>query len=185
MLPGNGLRHLVIEVHRVTSKLLVNELRHIEKCWLNADRSAHVEKKTLGKMTAILLKWDATRQLPAERTHTLAQWTNRQTEDDTTSHRCLCKSPPPDIRAGRRTTTHRGSARTGFPFSFFFFFLDSAAMRAILIISLKLYGRKICPPTTLMEWIYYVAKQQCLGLKSKMVSLKRKQKFRWLFLFPI
>lgn len=179
MLPGNGLRHLVIEVHRVTSKLLVNELRHIEKCWLNAERSHHVEKKTLGKMTAILLKWDATRQLPAERTHTLTQWTNRQREDDTTSHRCLCCPP---IRAGRLTTTHQVVLEQVF---LFFFFLGLSSHESYFNNLSETLWPKICPPTTLMELIYYVSKQQCLGLKSKMVSFKRKQKFRWPFLFAI
>lgn len=81
------MRHLVIEVHCVISKLLVNGLRHIVKCWLNADYSPHVEKKTLGKMTAILLKEDATQQLPAEQTNTLTKWTTRQTHSrHTTFH---------------------------------------------------------------------------------------------------
>lgn len=81
MLPGNGLRHLVIEVHCVTSKLLVNGLRHIVKCWLNADYSPHVEKKTLGKMTAILLKEDATQQLQNRQTHLQSGQPDKHTAD--------------------------------------------------------------------------------------------------------
>lgn len=44
MLPGNGLRHLVIEVRCVISKLLVNGLRHTVKCWLNAHYFPHDEE---------------------------------------------------------------------------------------------------------------------------------------------
>lgn len=164
--------------YRVTSKLLVNELRHIEKCRLNADRSPHVgkkKKKTLGKMTAILLKWDATRQLPAERTHALTKWTNRQTEDDTTSHR----PPPSPLNSSWKTTNHApGNALTGF-------WGGLSSHESYFNNLSETLWQKICPPTTLMGLIYYVSKQQCLGLKGKMVSFKRKQKFRWLFLFAI
>lgn len=93
MLPGNGLRHLVIAVHCVTPRLLVNELRHMGKWRLNAGRSPHVEKKTLGKMTAILLKWDTTQALPAAwtRTHTHTHTVDCQAkiEDNTTHRWCL------------------------------------------------------------------------------------------------
>lgn len=76
--PGNGLRHLVIEVHCVTPGLLVNELRHMGKWRLNASCSPHVEKKALGKMTAIRLKWDTRQELPAAwATHTNTHTQNR------------------------------------------------------------------------------------------------------------
>lgn len=111
-------------------------------------------------------------------THTVDQPTNRRRHNKPPMS--VLDPPHPPIFELEDEQPRTGECSNRF-FFFFLFFLDSAAMRAILIISLKLYGRKICPPSTLMELIHYVSKQQCLGLKSKMVSLKRKQKVQMAF----
>lgn len=114
--------------------------------------------------------------LPNGRTHSYSGLTDKQ---KTTLQ---ATDVPPLRYSSWKTNNHApGSALTGFPF---FFFGLSSHESYFNNLSETLW-QKICPPTTLMELIYYVSKQQCLGLKSKMVSLKRKQKYRWLFLFAI